>query len=81
MIGLDCHRIEENVKKAEEEVRHREEVAFILQKNELECSRLSFIQQNEIKYKKDAFKKLIGARQERKMAKRTQRQMVNLHSF
>jgi hypothetical protein len=72
----ECNQIEENMKKAEDEVRHREEISFILQKNEQEISRMQTLQQVEIRQKKEAFVKLVEARNERKTAKRTQRNMM-----
>ena len=75
-LRRECQRIEENMKKAEDEVRKREEVTFILQRNEAEVSQLQAMQSMEMKQKKDAFAKLIEARADRKQTKKVQRNMM-----
>ena len=75
-LRSECIRIEDNMKKAEDEVRHREEITFVMQRNEAELSRLQALQTVEVRQKKEAFVKLVEARAERKQAKKIQRNMM-----
>lgn len=75
-VRNDCIAVEANMKKAEEEARYREDLSFMVQRNEAEIALTQSLQKDELIQRKDAFAKSIDARKERKVAKKTLRTMM-----
>lgn len=75
-VRNDCIAVESNMKKAEEEARYREDLSFMVQRNEAEIALTQSLQKDEFIQRKDAFAKSIEARKERKVAKKTLRTMM-----
>jgi hypothetical protein len=75
-VRNDCVAVEANMKKAEDEARYREDLSFMVQRNEAEIASTQQLQKDELHQRKDAFVKSIEARKERKIAKKTLRTMM-----
>ena len=75
-VRNDCIAVEANMKKAETEARYREDLSFMVQRNEAEIALTQSLQKDELIQRKDAFAKGIEARKERKVAKKTLRTMM-----
>jgi hypothetical protein len=75
-VRTDCIAVEANMKKAEDEARYREDLSFMVQRNEAENALTQHLQKDELNQRKDAFAKSMEARKERKTAKKTLRNMM-----
>ena len=75
-VRNDCVAVEANMKKAEDEARYREDLGFMVQRNEAEIAFTQTLQKEELIQRKDAFSKTLEARKDRKLAKKTLRTMM-----
>jgi len=75
-VRNDCVAVEANMKKAEDEARYREDLSFMVQRNEAEIAFTLQLQKGELNQRKEAFAKSIEARKDRKTAKKTLRTMM-----
>lgn len=75
-VRNDCVSVEANMKKAEDEARYREDLSFMVQRNEAEIAFTQSLQKDELMQRKDAFAKSLEARRDRKLAKKTLRTMM-----
>nr|KAJ3418769.1 Receptor-type guanylate cyclase gcy-13 [Polyrhizophydium stewartii] len=72
-MRMECEEMEFNLMKARDQILQKEDVAFLMQRNDEEITKLQIQQAKELKEKADMFDKSTKARAERKAAKKLHR--------